>query len=89
MNIASLTRILRALIPAERNGRLFVTITMIDAIGNGLFVSGIMVFALRIIRLDPQQITLGFSIAGGWHPGIGDRREAGRPSDPETYNAHH
>ena len=64
MNIASLTRILRALIPAERNGRLFVTITMIDAIGNGLFVSGIMVFALRIIRLDPQQITLGFSIAG-------------------------
>jgi MFS family permease len=64
MKVVNPARILRSLLPAERNGRRYVIITMIDAIGNGLFVSGLMVFAIRVIRLDAQQITLGFSAAG-------------------------
>jgi Major Facilitator Superfamily len=64
MKVADLARIPRSLIPAERNGRRYVIISMIDAIGNGLFVSGIVVFAIRIVRLDPQHITLSFSVAG-------------------------
>jgi hypothetical protein len=37
---------------------------MIDAVGNGLFTSGIVIFALKIVRIHPEQIGLSFSVAG-------------------------
>jgi MFS family permease len=52
------------LIPAERTGRRYAIMRMVDAIGNGLFLSGVVVFALKIIRIHPQQISLSFSAAG-------------------------
>jgi MFS family permease len=52
------------LIPAERIGRRYAIMRMVDAAGNGLFYSGIVIFALKIVRIHPQQIGLSFSVAG-------------------------
>jgi hypothetical protein len=61
---AILNRHVRSLIPTERNKRRYVTMRLIDAVGEGLFLTGTAVFAIRVVRLDPRQISLCFAVAG-------------------------
>jgi hypothetical protein len=64
VGVGVLTRHVRSLIPAERDKRRYVIMRLIDATGEGLFLAGIAVFAIRVVRLDPRQISLCFAVAG-------------------------
>ena len=64
MTIVTLTRHARGLIPAERIQRRYVLTCLVNFAGTGLFLSGTAVFAIRVLRLSPQQISFGFSAAG-------------------------
>lgn len=55
---------LRAYIPDRGAGRSLALITLIDAIGTGLFLAGAAIFFTRSVGLTTAQIGLGLSIAG-------------------------
>ena len=64
MAFGTLTRQARGLIPAERSERRYVLTCLVNFAGTGLFLSGTVIFAIRVMRLSPQQISLGYSAAG-------------------------
>lgn len=64
MAMATLTRHARGLIPAERGKRLYTLNSAVNAIGLGMWMSGTAVFAVRVLRLSPQQVSFSFSAAG-------------------------
>jgi Major Facilitator Superfamily len=64
IGVGILTRQVRSLIPAEQNKRRYVIMRLISAAGEGLFLTGTAVFAIRVVHLDARQISLCFSVAG-------------------------
>jgi MFS family permease len=60
----SLRRWFRDVMPARRDERRYVMVTLVNNIGNGMFLPGTAVFATRIVGLRPQQVGITFALAG-------------------------
>lgn len=52
------------LVPAAGNERRYATGVFLDSIGDGLFLTGTTVFALRAVGLSPQEVGIALSAAG-------------------------
>lgn len=57
-------RVRQDLVPAPGHERRYVTAVFLDAIGDGLFLTGTTVFALRAIGLSAQDTGIALSVAG-------------------------
>ena len=60
----SLRRWFRDVMPARRDERRYVIVTLVNSAGNGMFLSGTAVFATRIVGLRPQEVGITFAAAG-------------------------
>ncbi|MEV7097635.1 MFS transporter [Amycolatopsis sp. NPDC051045] len=60
----ALRRMREDLVPAKGNERRYAMAIFLDSIGDGLFITGTTVFALRVAGLSPQQVGLALSAAG-------------------------
>ena len=52
------------LVPAAGNERRYVLAIFVDSIGDGLFITGSVVFALHVIGLSAQEVGIAMSAAG-------------------------
>jgi MFS family permease len=58
------TRLIADLVPAESSGRRWVYVNIVNATGDGLFLSGNAVFATKVIGLTGEQVGVALSLAG-------------------------
>ncbi|MGQ0839081.1 MFS transporter [Actinokineospora sp.] len=56
--------LLRDLLPAAGAARRYGLVVLISSIGTGLYISGTVVFATRVVGLTPQQLGLALSASG-------------------------
>ncbi|MEV4049855.1 MFS transporter [Amycolatopsis sp. NPDC049688] len=61
---SAVRRLREDLVPAKGNERRYALAIFLDSIGDGLFITGTTVFALRVVGLSPQQVGLALSAAG-------------------------
>lgn len=61
---SALIRPLRDLVPAARPERRYALVSLVNSVGNGLFVTGTVVFATRVVGLSASEVGLAVSATG-------------------------
>ncbi len=65
MAVGAAVRRLRAdLVPARGNERRYAAAVFVDSIGDGLFLTGTAVFAMRVVGLSGPEVGIAMSVAG-------------------------
>lgn len=62
--VSSIAGRLRALLPADRVTRRLAVLTLVNTVGNGLFMTTSAVFFTRSVGLSAAQVGLGLTVAG-------------------------
>ncbi|MYS18501.1 MFS transporter, partial [Streptomyces sp. SID4982] len=52
----------RAYVPATPNGRAFAVISLVNAIGTGLYLAASAVFFVRSVGLSPAEVGTGLAV---------------------------